>query len=149
MSFPFTVPVIGRVTGGAESLMLPFRFDPDCCQVRVNVPWEAPLYCPDHVPESPPVATVVVDCGELLVAVEIVGGVVAADVELLLLLQPTATTARRSARTAVSSRPDHRGEPGTTRSERRPDRADTRWITRVREINGASFHFVRMRKCNT
>jgi hypothetical protein len=32
--------------------MVPFRCDPDCCQVSVNVPEKAPLYCPDQVPSS-------------------------------------------------------------------------------------------------
>jgi hypothetical protein len=122
-----------RVTAGSESVMVPLSFDPDCCQVRVNVPWEAPLYCPDHVPESPPVATAVVDACALLVAVEI-GGVVVGGV---VLLQPTAITAS-SDMTAVSSRPDDRGEGCIARS-RRPGRADARGITRVRGINGASF----------
>ena len=31
--------------------MVPLSVDPDCCQLRVNVPLKAPLYCPDHFPE--------------------------------------------------------------------------------------------------
>jgi hypothetical protein len=39
MAPPCTVPVMLSVWGGAESLIVPLRFDPDCCQVSVNVPW--------------------------------------------------------------------------------------------------------------
>ena len=49
MVLPWTVPLMLRVTGGAESLMLPLTTDPDCCQVSVNVPWKAPLYWPDRL----------------------------------------------------------------------------------------------------
>jgi hypothetical protein len=30
---------------------VPLSVDSDCCQFRVNVPLNAPLYCPDHIPE--------------------------------------------------------------------------------------------------
>jgi hypothetical protein len=53
---PFTVPLISRLPDPEDSLIVPLRFDPDCCQSRTNVPWKVPSYCPDHVPESPPVS---------------------------------------------------------------------------------------------
>ena len=37
-----------------DSLIVPLRFDPDCCQSRTKVPWKVPLYCPDHLPERSP-----------------------------------------------------------------------------------------------
>jgi hypothetical protein len=43
IALPLTVPVMGRVAAGVESFMVPVSFDPDCCQVSVNVPAKAPL----------------------------------------------------------------------------------------------------------
>jgi hypothetical protein len=38
MAPPCTLPVIGNVPLGEESLIVPVNFDPDCVQWRVNVP---------------------------------------------------------------------------------------------------------------
>jgi hypothetical protein len=35
-----------------ESVIVPLNRDRDCFQRRVNIPWYAPPYVPDHVPES-------------------------------------------------------------------------------------------------
>jgi hypothetical protein len=32
-------------------MIVPLRFAPDCCQLRVNACVATPLDCPDHVPE--------------------------------------------------------------------------------------------------
>jgi hypothetical protein len=40
---PLSVPLTARVLGGVESLIVPFRFDPDSFQLRVNVPPYVPL----------------------------------------------------------------------------------------------------------
>jgi hypothetical protein len=92
--------------------MLPLRFAPACRHVRVNLPLDVPLYCPDHVPVIPPaveagvvvvgvVALVVVDAGVGVVDVSVVA------VALLLLPQPAVMTDSAD-RTAISSGPDHR-----------------------------------------
>jgi hypothetical protein len=49
--------------------MLPLRFDPVCCQVRVKVPVKAPLYFPDQVPERPVAVVVAGAAGALLAGV--------------------------------------------------------------------------------
>src|SRR5260370_170964 len=54
MDPPATCPWMGRLVPGFESWMVPFSFDPDWCQRRVNVPREAPLYRPDPFPHGPP-----------------------------------------------------------------------------------------------
>lgn len=49
---PFTVPLIGvGELPSEEILIVPLRFDPDCCHVSSNVPLNVPLYCPFQVPE--------------------------------------------------------------------------------------------------
>jgi hypothetical protein len=40
---PLTVPWMAVVVCGSEILIVPLRLDPDCCQVRLNVPWKDPL----------------------------------------------------------------------------------------------------------
>lgn len=47
-------PTIFDVPAGSESCMLPLSCDPVCVQVNVKVPEDAPLYLPDHVPDSGP-----------------------------------------------------------------------------------------------
>src|SRR5437868_6456325 len=89
MALPCTVPLMSRVTGGDVSLMLPLRTDPDCCQVSVKVPWKEPLYCPDHVPDSPPVAAAV-DAVDALAAV---GAVVGAGAAVVAVVAPGLVTA--------------------------------------------------------
>src|SRR2546427_12881689 len=72
MAPPCTVPwTLGLPSD--ERLIVPLRFDPDCCHVRVNVPVKAPLYCPDHFPESPPEAAGVPDAAGLLAGEAVVG----------------------------------------------------------------------------
>gem|GEM_PF-3590201 len=80
MAPPCTVPwTLGLPS--VERLIVPLRFDPDCCHVRVNVPVKAPLYCPDHFPESPPEAAGVPDAAGLLAGeVGEAGGVDVVDV---------------------------------------------------------------------
>ena len=109
MSLPFTVPVmlVGELPRD-EISMVPLRLDPDCCQVKVNVPLSLPLYSPDHVPDSPPADGAIVD--------GVVLGAVAADpcdgaadpfepVEPLdVLEQPTAVTAIPDSAAVRSSR---------------------------------------------
>ena len=95
IEFPVTTPL--RLTvPSVESLMLPVSFEFDCVQVRVNVPLNAPSYCPDHVPERSTVAAEGLAAGGLEpVDGETASGLVATvgDGELLLLLQPMAITA--------------------------------------------------------
>jgi hypothetical protein len=55
MAVPCTVPLMPVMLGlefAFESLIVPLNRGPDCFQCRVNVPWYAPPYVPDHVPES-------------------------------------------------------------------------------------------------
>jgi hypothetical protein len=48
---PLTDPWMASVPPGLR-LIVPARFDPDCFQVRLNVPENAPPYCPDHLPPT-------------------------------------------------------------------------------------------------
>lgn len=84
-------------------MILPLRCDPDCVQLSVNLPEYAPLYFPDHLPDSPPLAVVVV-----VGAVVVLAG--AAGVLLLLLLlllpQPTAIAATIESTNVSSTRGD-------------------------------------------
>jgi hypothetical protein len=100
MVVPLTVPWRLRVPAGAESVIVPLRFDPDCCQLRLNGPWYAPPCWPDHFPESPPPAAVL-DPGAVVVVAAAADVVEAgfAVVDVLLLPQPTAASA--SAETTV------------------------------------------------
>ena len=41
---PLTDPVMPVVSGGSESVIVPLSFEPDCVQLRWNVPVNAPLY---------------------------------------------------------------------------------------------------------
>ena len=101
IEFPVTTPL--RLTvPSVESLMLPVSFEFDCVQVRVNVPLNAPSYCPDHVPERSTAAAEGLVTGGLEVDGETATGLVATvgDGELLLLLQPMAITARTASNEA-------------------------------------------------
>lgn len=110
---PATTPLIWRVPGVVESMMVPVSVEPDCVHVSVNVPWKAPPYCPDHVPERSPVA------GGGFVVGAAVGGategavVAGGDVlgwSLFELLQPMADRAT-TARMAPNSGRDRRVIP--------------------------------------
>ena len=46
------MPVMLGLESAVESVIAPVNRDRDCFQRRVNVPWYAPPYVPDHVPES-------------------------------------------------------------------------------------------------
>jgi hypothetical protein len=109
--------------------MVPLRFDPVCCQVRVNVPLKAPLYCPDQVPESTPVgAGVAVVVGvEVVVGVAAAGDVGAVAVVVGLLPQPRAINAS-SDRTAMTNSRDKRGARRGPKS-RPPSPTDSRRMT--------------------
>ena len=102
IEFPVTTPL--RLTvPSVESLMLPVSFEFDCVQVRVNVPLNAPSYCPDHVPERSTVAAEGLVTGGVEVDGETASGLVATvgDGELLLLLlQPMAVTASNASNEA-------------------------------------------------
>jgi hypothetical protein len=50
----------------------PLSFDPDCCQLRLNVPSNPPLYLPDQVPDSELASGALV--AELAAAAELVVG---------------------------------------------------------------------------
>jgi len=58
MVLPLTVPVRLSVPPG-ERVMLPLRLEPDSVQVSVKVPLKLPVYDPDHVPVSDPLAVAV------------------------------------------------------------------------------------------
>lgn len=47
---PVRVPLIFRLSGGDDSLIVPSTVEPVCVHVSVNVPLNGPLYCPDHDP---------------------------------------------------------------------------------------------------
>ena len=57
--------------------MLPGELEFDCVQVRVNVPLNAPSYCPDHVPERSTAAAEGLVTGGLVVDGETASGLVA------------------------------------------------------------------------
>lgn len=39
---PLTLPLTSSVPDSEDSLIVPLRFDPDCCQSRTKVPWKVP-----------------------------------------------------------------------------------------------------------
>jgi hypothetical protein len=39
---PLTLPLTSSVPDSEDSLIVPLRFDPDCCQSRKKVPWKVP-----------------------------------------------------------------------------------------------------------
>ena len=80
MELPVTVPLMGSVSGGDDSTIVPLRLEPVCVQVRENVPLNGPLYFPDHVPERLTAggAWLGVACA---VGIEVAVGTVAAAVE--------------------------------------------------------------------
>jgi len=51
IELPVTVPLMGSVSGGDESTIVPARVEPVCVHVRANVPLNGPLYFPDQVPD--------------------------------------------------------------------------------------------------
>jgi hypothetical protein len=89
---PPTVPVMPGVLGGAESAILPVRFEPDWVHLRVKVPVYLPLYCPFHVPDRPLAALAEV---VVLAVVAVLAAALDFDVvvELPLLPHPVAISA--------------------------------------------------------
>lgn len=117
---PVTVPLTGTVPPVLDSMMVPANAEPDCCQVKLNVPVNAPLYLPDQVPESAPAVAALVDAAVVAgaeVAALVVGAVTcgADDVVagFLLLLQLTV-----SMTTAVTTAPHLKSDAAGRRARR-------------------------------
>ena len=51
IELPVTVPLMGSLSGGDDSMIVPLRLEPVCVHVSENVPLKTPLYFPDHVPD--------------------------------------------------------------------------------------------------
>jgi hypothetical protein len=56
MELPLTLPLICKLSGGDDSMIVPLRAPALWFQLRVNVPLKGPLYCPVHVPDRSTVA---------------------------------------------------------------------------------------------
>lgn len=74
MPLPDAFPLISRVSGGDESLMVPLKADPVCVHVSVNVPLNGPLYCPDHDPETSTAVGAAVGVGVAATGVGVAAG---------------------------------------------------------------------------
>jgi hypothetical protein len=75
MVLPCRLPWTLSVTEGSENVIVPLRFDPDCCHLRVNACVSTPLESPDHVPETSAEVA-----GAVVAATRVVGGAVDAGV---------------------------------------------------------------------
>jgi hypothetical protein len=51
IALPCRVPLMLNILVGLENVILPLRFDPDCCQVMLMACVSTPMAFPDHVPE--------------------------------------------------------------------------------------------------
>lgn len=105
MVLPVTVPLIFGLPPEERSIV-PLTCDPDCSQVRVNVPVKAPTYRPDQVPDRSADAF---EAGALEVGAGVDGTTTAALVAVgvvgLELLHAEADTAS-AATTATVNMPD-------------------------------------------
>ena len=56
IALPLTLPLMCRLSGGEESMMLPISAPDVCVHVSVKLPLNGPLYVPVHVPDRSTVA---------------------------------------------------------------------------------------------